>query len=48
MEMTIVKRKATVAKMAGKATVDGQVVAEVEVMCKLEDKPEKEPALAGV
>lgn len=48
MEMSIIKRKATVAKMAGKATVDGQVVAEVEVMCKLEDKPEKEPVLAGV
>src|SRR5512138_90273 len=35
MEMTLIKRKATVAKMAGKALVDGQVVAEVEVMCKL-------------
>ena len=38
IEMTVLKRKATVAKMAGKATVDGQVVAEAEVMCKLEDK----------
>src|SRR5215470_8875514 len=38
MEMKIIKRKASVAKMAGIATVDGQVVAEVEVMCKLADK----------
>jgi beta-hydroxyacyl-ACP dehydratase FabZ len=45
MEMTIVKRKASVAKIAGRATVDGQVVAEVEVMCKLADKEEKQPAV---
>jgi 3-hydroxyacyl-[acyl-carrier-protein] dehydratase len=38
MEMKVLKRKATVAKMAGVATVDGQVVAEAEVMCKLADK----------
>ena len=38
MEMKILKRKATVAKMAGVATVDGVVVAEAEVMCKLADK----------
>ena len=44
MEMTITKRKATVAKMAGIATVDGQVVAEAEVMCKLADKGEKSHA----
>jgi 3-hydroxyacyl-[acyl-carrier-protein] dehydratase len=41
MEMKVIKRKASVAKMAGIATVDGVVVAEAEVMCKLEDKPEK-------
>jgi beta-hydroxyacyl-ACP dehydratase FabZ len=41
MEMKIIKRKASVAKMAGVATVDGQVVAEAEVMCKLADKEEK-------
>ncbi len=41
MEMRIVKRKSSVAKIAGRATVDGQVVAEVEVMCKLADKVEK-------
>lgn len=40
MEMCVVKRKATVAKMAGKATVNGAVVAEVEVMCKLADREE--------
>jgi 3-hydroxyacyl-[acyl-carrier-protein] dehydratase len=44
MEMKVVKRKASVAKMAGVATVDGQVVAEVEVMCKLADKNEAKPA----
>src|SRR6185437_16061490 len=41
MEMKILKRKASVAKMAGVATVDGVVVAEAEVMCKLADKEEK-------
>ena len=44
MEMKIIKRKASVAKMAGIATVDGVVAAEVEVMCKLADKEEKPPA----
>src|SRR6266566_9865670 len=39
LEMHVIKRKGTVAKMAGKAFVDGVVVAEAEVMCKLEDKP---------
>ena len=42
MEMKVLKRKASVAKMAGVATVDGVVVAEVEVMCKLADKAVKE------
>jgi len=41
LEMTLLKRKATVAKMAGIATVDGQIVAEAEMMCKLADKDEK-------
>ena len=44
MEMTLLKKKATVAKMSGKATVDGVVVAEAEVMCKLADKDEGQPA----
>jgi 3-hydroxyacyl-[acyl-carrier-protein] dehydratase len=43
MEMKILKRKASVAKMSGVATVDGLVVAEAEVMCKLADKEEKAP-----
>ncbi len=48
MEMKVIKRKASVAKMAGVATVDGVVVAEAEVMCKLADKEEKkaEPVTA--
>ena len=40
IEMTVIKRKASVAKMAGRATVDGLLVAEAEVMCKLADKDE--------
>jgi beta-hydroxyacyl-ACP dehydratase FabZ len=46
MEMKVIKRKSSVAKMAGVATVDGQVVAEAEVMCKLADKEESETAPA--
>jgi beta-hydroxyacyl-ACP dehydratase FabZ len=46
MEMAVIKRKASVAKFAGRAIVDGKVVAEVEVMCKLADKEEKPPAEA--
>ena len=46
MEMAVIKRKASVAKFAGRATVDGKLVAEVEVMCKLADKEEKPPAEA--
>src|SRR5262252_4756456 len=42
LEMKVIKRKASVAKMAGIATVDGQVVAEAEVMCKLADKDESQ------
>ena len=41
LEMKLLKRRATVAKMAGIATVDGQIVAEAEMMCKLADKDEK-------
>src|SRR5205085_6986105 len=39
IEMKVTKRKATVAKMEGAATVDGVVVAEAALMCKLADKP---------
>lgn len=39
IEMIVTRRKATVAKMRGVATVDGTVVAEAVVMCKLADRP---------
>jgi 3-hydroxyacyl-[acyl-carrier-protein] dehydratase len=42
MELIMMKRKASVAKMSGKATVDGVLVAEAVVMCKLADKDEVE------
>jgi beta-hydroxyacyl-ACP dehydratase FabZ len=45
IEMQLLKRKATVAKMSGKATVDGVIVAEAEMMCKLADKSEIAPSL---
>ncbi len=38
IEMKVGKRKATVAKMYGTATVDGVVVAEAEMLCKLADR----------
>jgi beta-hydroxyacyl-ACP dehydratase FabZ len=46
IEMKVGKRKASVAKMYGTATVDGVVVAELEVMCKLADPPEHTPPAA--
>jgi beta-hydroxyacyl-ACP dehydratase FabZ len=46
IEMIVTKRRESVAKMAGKATVNGQVVAEAELMCKLADKPDPVPAPA--
>jgi len=38
IEMKVGKKKATVAKMYGSASVNGVVVAEVQVMCKLADR----------
>jgi beta-hydroxyacyl-ACP dehydratase FabZ len=38
IEMKVTRRKASVAKMHGQATVDGAVVAEAELMCKLADR----------
>jgi 3-hydroxyacyl-[acyl-carrier-protein] dehydratase len=38
MEMKMGKRKATIAKMSGIATVDGVVVAEATMLCKLADR----------
>jgi 3-hydroxyacyl-[acyl-carrier-protein] dehydratase len=39
IEMKLTKRKATLAKMYGTATVDGVVVAEAEMFCVLADRP---------
>jgi 3-hydroxyacyl-[acyl-carrier-protein] dehydratase len=47
MEAIIVKNKITVAKISARATVDGQLVAEAELMCALQDKapaPDAQPA----
>lgn len=44
IEMKVTKRKASVAKMHGTATVNGTVVAEAEVMCKLADRAPVEDA----
>jgi len=41
IEMKTLKVKASVAKMHGTATVDGDLVAEVEVLCKLANREEK-------
>ena len=38
LELKMMRRKGTVVKMAGRATVEGVLVAEAEVMCKLEDR----------
>ncbi len=40
IEMKIIKMKRTVAKMQGTATVEGQVVAEATLMCKVVDREE--------
>jgi len=47
IEMKVGKRKATVAKMYGTATVNGTVVAEAEMLCKVAERSELMPA-AGV
>jgi 3-hydroxyacyl-[acyl-carrier-protein] dehydratase len=46
IEMKVTRRKATVAKMYGRATVDGVLVAEAQVMCKLADRVPEEDAVA--
>jgi beta-hydroxyacyl-ACP dehydratase FabZ len=43
IEMKVLKKKASVAKMHGQATVDGNLVAEVEVLCKLADRAPAAP-----
>ena len=46
IEMKLTKRKASVAKMYGTATVDGVIMAEAELMCKLVDRdPMAAPAV---
>jgi 3-hydroxyacyl-[acyl-carrier-protein] dehydratase len=46
IEMKVTRRKASVAKMHGQATVDGVVMAEAILMCKLADRaPLVEPAV---
>jgi len=39
IEMTLLKRKASLAKMSGTAKVDGAIVAEAIMMCVLSDRP---------
>ena len=46
LEMTVVRRKASVAVMNGVATVDGVVVAQAEMMCALQDTEAPPPAQA--
>jgi beta-hydroxyacyl-ACP dehydratase FabZ len=38
IEMKLLKRKATIAKMSGTAMVNGEVVAEAAMLCKLTDR----------
>jgi 3-hydroxyacyl-[acyl-carrier-protein] dehydratase len=47
MELKTLKRKATIVKMQGTATVNGQVVAEAVVMCKVVDLPAKGDTAQG-
>jgi beta-hydroxyacyl-ACP dehydratase FabZ len=47
IEMKLGKRKATVAKMYGTATVNGSVVAEAEVMCKLAERETAVPVASA-
>ena len=48
LEMKILRRKHTVVKLQGVATVDGQVVAEAKLMCKLTERVTAEPLQAEV
>jgi len=41
IEMKVAKRKATIAKMFGTATVNGVVVAEATMLCKLADRADR-------
>src|SRR5579862_6373874 len=46
IEMKVLKRKESIAKMTGTATVDGVVVAEATMLCKLADRPAADAAAA--
>jgi 3-hydroxyacyl-[acyl-carrier-protein] dehydratase len=46
IEVKLARLKTTVAKMQGVATVDGQVVAEATVMCKLTETASAQPPVA--
>jgi beta-hydroxyacyl-ACP dehydratase FabZ len=46
IEMKVTKRKATIAKMHGQATVDGVIVAEAVLMCVLQDREPRVEAVA--
>ncbi len=39
MEMKVLRSRASMAKVSGRATVDGAVVAEAEILCVLADRP---------
>ncbi len=41
LEVTIIKNKVSVAKIAARATVDGHLAAEAELICTLQDKAEE-------
>jgi 3-hydroxyacyl-[acyl-carrier-protein] dehydratase len=43
IEMKVLNKKASVCKMRGTATVDGVLVAEAVLLCKLADKPAPAP-----
>jgi 3-hydroxymyristoyl/3-hydroxydecanoyl-(acyl carrier protein) dehydratase len=47
IEMKVTKRKASVAKMHGQATVNGLVVAEAILMCKLADRAPQAAEMAA-
>jgi 3-hydroxyacyl-[acyl-carrier-protein] dehydratase len=46
IEMQILKKKVSVCKMSGTATVNGVVVAEAILLCSLADKPKADAAVA--
>jgi beta-hydroxyacyl-ACP dehydratase FabZ len=47
IEMEVIRKKAFVAKMAGTAKVDGEIMAEATLMCTLADKAERPDLVAS-